>query len=197
MDITTETRTLIESALAGDPALASLAVSGQTLKTLVATIAPGFPANAIGGATYGPRPPFQRETLIELILRMQRIRWRRFNSTTRILVPPTNDDLLALHSRHVRATVGFECFHGWADLLDALFTWLTEIAPQADWQPVQIKEKFASLRFYWTGNLPHLAQQAIEAAEHVSGYVCEVCGGPGVLQSDGGWMTTRCRLHAD
>jgi hypothetical protein len=196
MDITTETRTLIEAALGGDPALAELVVSGQTVKTLVATIAPGIPANTVGGGTYGPQPPFRRETLIELVLRMQRIRWRRFNPTTHMLVPPTHDDLLVLHARHVRATVGFECFHGWADLLDALFTWLTEIAPAADWQPVQIKEKFASLRFYWTGDLPDLALQAIEAAEHVSGHVCEVCGAPGGIYRHSGWMTTRCRLHA-
>jgi ABC-type methionine transport system permease subunit len=127
MDITTETRTLIESALAGDPALASLEVFGQTLKTLTATIAPGIPANTIGGATYGPQPPFARETLIELVLRMQRIRWRRFNPTTHMLAPPTHDDLLVLHARHVRATVGFECFHGWADLLDALLMRLVDL----------------------------------------------------------------------
>ncbi|MBN9305975.1 MAG: hypothetical protein BGO82_00920 [Devosia sp. 67-54] len=101
------------------------------------------------------------------VINVQRIRRRRFNPTTRMLVRPTHDDLLALHSRHMHATVGFECFHGWTDLLDALFCWLTEIAPQPDWQPVQINEKFASLRLYWTGDLPDLAQQAIEAAEHV------------------------------
>lgn len=197
MDITTETRTLIEAALAGDPVLAELTVSGETLKTLVVTITPGVPAKTIGGATYGPQPPFRREMLVELIVRMERIRWRRFNPAIRMLVPPAHDDLLALHARHGHATVGFECFHGWTDLLDALFTWLTEIAPQADWQPVQVKEKFASLRFYWTGDLPDLARQVIEAAEHVSSHVCEVCGAPGALQNAGGWMTTRCRLHVD
>ncbi len=195
MDIKTETRLLIEAALAGDPALTSLTVSGDTLKTLAAAIVPGAPASTIGGATYRSQPPFQRETLTELVLRMQRLRWRRFSPTTRMLVPPVYEDLLALRSKHVRATVGFECGPGWADLLDALFTWLAEIAPRADWHPVQVKEKFASLRFYWTGDLPDLGQQVIKAAEHVSGNVCEVCGAPGALEHDSGWMTTRCRLH--
>jgi hypothetical protein len=197
MDITTETCTLIEAALAGDPALASLTVSGETLVTLRATIASGTPASTIGGAAYRPQPPFHRETLTGLVLRMEHLRWRRFNPTTRMLVPPVDEDLLELRTRHAHATVGFECGPGWVDLLDALFAWLEEIAPQADWHPVQVKEKFASLRFYWGGHLPDLGQQVIEAAEHVSGYVCEVCGAPGVLQHDGGWMTTRCRLHVD
>lgn len=197
MDIKTETRTLIEAALAGDPALASLTVSGKTLATLRATIASGTPASTISGTTYRPQPPFHRETLTELVLRMERLRWCRFNPTTRMLVPPVYENLLALCTRHARATIGFECGPGWADLLDALFTWLEEIAPHSDWHPVQVKEKFASLRFYWTGDLPDLAGEIIEAAEHVSGYVCEVCGAPGALQHDGGWMTTRCRLHVD
>lgn len=168
-------------------------VSGDTLKTLAAAIVPGAPASTIGGATYRSKPPFQRETLIGLVLRMERLRWRHFDPKTRMLVPPTHDDLLALRSKHARATVGFECGPGWTDLLDALFTGLAEIAPRADWHPVQIKEKFASLRFYWSGDLPDLGREVIKAAEHVSSYVCEVCGALGALHSDEGWMTTYCR----
>jgi hypothetical protein len=51
------------------------------------------------------------------------------------------------------------------------------------------------LRFYWYGDLPDLGDEIIEAAEHVSGHLCEVCGALGALQSDHGWWSTRCREH--
>lgn len=195
MTIKTETRILIETALDGDPALASLVVAGPSPKTLTVNIAPGIPANSIGGSTYSPEPPFRRETLTELILRMQRQRWQRAAPLTPLAMPPDEEDLQALHQKHDKAKAGFECGSGWTDLLDATFTWLHEIAPSADWSPSQIKEKYGTLRFYWHGDLPDLGGEIIDAAELVSGHICEVCGAPGELGSDGGWWSTRCREH--
>ena len=63
MTILTETRTLIETALEGDPALASLTITGVSPETLAFHIAPGVPATTIGGSTYSPAPPFRRETV--------------------------------------------------------------------------------------------------------------------------------------
>jgi hypothetical protein len=186
MDIATETRLLIEAVLDGDPCLASLAVNGETLATLRASIVPGLPASKIGGASYHPRPPFERQILVELVVRLQRLRWRRFDATTRTLLPPTEEDLRALRDRHVHASVGFECGAGWTDLLGALFAWLAEIAPHHEWEPVQVKEKFGTLRFYWSGALPDEARPIVDASEHLSSSVCDVCGSPGMLQDDGG-----------
>ncbi|MCY1561680.1 hypothetical protein D9M68_989760 [compost metagenome] len=53
---------------------------------------------------------------------------------------PIEADLLALHQKHQRANIGFECLSGWADLLDTTFTWLDEIASDRNWAPDQIKE---------------------------------------------------------
>lgn len=197
MNIVTETTDLISAALEGDPALESLTVSGGLPNTLAAKIAPGVPARTIAGSTYSPQPPFLRETLTELVVRAQRLRWRRFDPVRRMLIPPTDDELLAMHTCHVRATAGFECGAGWTDLLDTVFTWLNEIAPHHAWSPSQIKEKLGTLRFYWWGDLPNLADQVIDAAEHVSAHVCEVCGAPGALRDDHGWLSTRCRHHWD
>ena len=128
---------------------------------------------------------------------MQRRRWQRAAPLTPLAMPPEEEDLQALHEKHPRATVGFECLPGWTDLFDATFTWLHEIAPGTDWSPSQIKEKYGTLRFYWYGDLPDLGGEIIDAAEHVSGHICDVCGAPGVLSSDGGWWSTRCREHRD
>ena len=195
MTITAETRFLIQAALEGDPALASLAVTGSAPDTLSAKIAPGVPVNAIGGSTYAPEPPFRREVLVELVVRLQRLRWQRVNMVTQWPEPPEEHDLQALHEKHRRATVAFDCWAGWTNLLDAVFAWLHEIAPDNQWLPDQIKEKYGTLRFYWHGDLPDPGDQIIEAAEHISGQLCEVCGAPGILQSQHGWWNTRCPDH--
>lgn len=156
MTIATETRTLIEATLDGDPALAKLTVAGSSPEMLAVHITPGMPNRAIGGTIYHRTPPFRRETIIELVVRMQRLRWQRAAPLTPLAMPPVEADLQALHQKHKRATVGFECLPGWTDLLDAAFTWLDEIASDRKWAPDQIKEKYGTLRFYWHGNLPDL-----------------------------------------
>lgn len=195
MTITAETRTLIEAALDGDPALSTLAIAGSSPETLAVHITPGVPASEIGGTTYHPRPPFCRETLTELVLRMQRLRWHRSTPLTPLAMPPVEADLQGLHQKHKRATVGFECLPGCTDLLDATFTWLDEIASDRQWSPDQIKEKYGTLRIYWHGDLPDLGDAIIAAAEHLSGHVCEACGAPGSEQSANGWWSTTCPDH--
>src|SRR5690606_18349438 len=164
-------------------------------EVLAVHITPGMPNNAIGGTTYHRTPPFRRETIIELVVRMQRLRWRRAAPLTPLAMPPAEADLQALHQKHKRATVGFECLPGWTDLLDAAFTWLDEIASDRKWAPDQIKEKYGTLRFYWHCDLPDRGDAIIASAEHLSGHVCEACGAPGSEQSANGWWSTTCPDH--
>lgn len=192
MTIVTETRTVILAALEGDPELASLTITGTAPDTLKARIATGLPVSEIGGTTYHPNPPFRRDTLVALIVHMQHLRWKRAMPLTPLAMPPDEADLQALHAK---ATAGFECWPGWTDLLDATFARLHEIAPDSPWAPDQIKEKHATLRFYWHGDLPELGAEIIDAAEHVSGHIGEICGAPGRLQSHQGWWSTRCPDH--
>lgn len=90
MTIATETHALIHGALEGDPAQASLIVTGsrQTLN-----IAPGMPAKSIGGSIYDPAPRFRCETPTMLILRKQRLRWQRVAAITQMVLPPDEKDL--------------------------------------------------------------------------------------------------------
>lgn len=59
----------------------------------------------------------------------------------------------------------------------------------------QVKEKFATLRFYMTGYLDEF-DELINKAEAKSKITCELCGEPGVLRSSGYWLSTRCEKCA-
>lgn len=64
------------------------------------------------------------------------------------------------------------------------------------------KEKYASLRVDWAGDLPDELRARVErlvmAAELRSAGTCEVCALRGrVRESAGGWLAARCDDHAD
>jgi hypothetical protein len=57
----------------------------------------------------------------------------------------------------------------------------------------QVKEKFGTLRFYYTGGDEYIAG-LVSMAESMSGVTCEECGKPGT-QTSGGWIKTVCKEH--
>ena len=59
---------------------------------------------------------------------------------------------------------------------------------------MQIKEKFAGLRFYVSGSNDRI-HSLIEFAERMSRHTCEKCGAPGELDDGTGWMKTHCKKH--
>jgi hypothetical protein len=199
-DIQTETRRFIEAALAGDPALAGLVITGSSAADLAAEIEPGRPPSEVGRSRWDPAPPFLREHVVGLVVRMQKLRWSRYDSYTLALRPPGDVDLLALQA--------FDCLHhppyvmrasvgpGWADMLHAALEWIYGERPAHDWKASDIKEKFGTLRFYHYAQ-DHWISSILEAAEHISGFVCEDCGAPGHNAAVGGWWRTRCGEHAE
>lgn len=58
----------------------------------------------------------------------------------------------------------------------------------------QVKEKFGTLRFYYTGG-DDVIDGMVRMAESMSGVTCEVCGSPGA-STGGGWVRTLCEAHA-
>jgi len=56
----------------------------------------------------------------------------------------------------------------------------------------QVKEKFGTLRFYYTGGDEYIAG-LVSMAESMSGVTCETCGNPAEVQNDGGWMRSICK----
>jgi hypothetical protein len=57
----------------------------------------------------------------------------------------------------------------------------------------QVKEKFGTLRFYYTGGDDYISGM-VTMAESMSGVTCEECGKPGTRTS-GGWIKTACKEH--
>jgi hypothetical protein len=97
---------------------------------------------------------------------------------------------------------GFDCGDGWFNILDQL---CLNIQYYIEWKNKketvveqvvadQVKEKFGTLRFYYSGGDEHIAGM-VAMAESMSGVTCEDCGKPG--RSRGfGWITTVCDEHA-
>ena len=57
----------------------------------------------------------------------------------------------------------------------------------------QVKEKFGTLRFYYTGGDDYISG-LVSMAESMSGVTCETCGKPGT-STRGGWIKTACVEH--
>jgi hypothetical protein len=98
---------------------------------------------------------------------------------------------------------GFECGDGWFNIINQLcaniqhhIDWKNrkeEVVPQVTVD--QVKEKFGSLRFYFTGGDDYIRGMAT-MAESMSGVTCEQCGNPGSTVGRG-WLTTLCEKHAE
>ena len=104
---------------------------------------------------------------------------------------------------------GFECGNGWYHIIRVL---CSNIQHHIDWrnrknelnpnQPIvpqvtvdQVKEKFGTLRFYYTGGDDYI-DGLVSMAESMSGITCEQCGNPGSTLGRG-WLTTLCEKHAE
>jgi hypothetical protein len=112
---------------------------------------------------------------------------------------------------------GFECGDGWFNILDQLMgniqhhidwkekqrNWAIDFnskAAQEEMRVVpdtvpqvtldQVKEKFGTLRFYYTGGDNYI-DGMVRMAESMSGVICEGCGNVGERR-DGGWVHTYC-----
>jgi hypothetical protein len=93
---------------------------------------------------------------------------------------------------------GFECGDGWCNILDQL---MGNIQHHIDWKNRQgevvaqvtldqIKEKFGTLRFYYTGGDDEISGM-VRMAESMSGVTCEECSAPAKTHGPG-WIRTIC-----
>ena len=116
---------------------------------------------------------------------------------------------------------GFECGDGWFNILDQLMGniqhhiyWkerqrevairfnskaasgeMREVPEEISQVTVdQVKEKFGTLRFYYTGGDDYI-DGLVSMAESMSGVTCETCGNPG-KSTGGGWIKTVCEAHS-
>ena len=85
--------------------------------------------------------------------------------------------------------LGFGIGPGWTDIVLDLHMKLVREKP--DYTIHQIKEKFATLRFY-TGQMTKQGYDYIVEAENLSAETCEECGRPGIFREDLSWRLTLC-----
>jgi hypothetical protein len=86
----------------------------------------------------------------------------------------------------------FECDAGWYSIIKDLIEKLIEIG--WDKQVMQVKEKFGGLRFY-ANSLPEGGSELIRDAENKSFETCEICGEPGEIIKNSGWLKCLCDKH--
>jgi hypothetical protein len=94
-----------------------------------------------------------------------------------------------------------ECNEGWRDLLERACARIENALDNGDTVEItEIKEKYGTLRIYWSGRLPSEAEakvdEVVDLAKARSACTCEICGAEGRLYSRGGWLATACREHA-
>jgi len=89
---------------------------------------------------------------------------------------------------------GFECSDGWFEVINNLCSKIMEHCkinnisiPKA----LQVKEKYASLRFYVV-SADDTVYNLIDNAEEQSEKTCEVCGVSGIKRNFSGWFQTLC-----
>jgi hypothetical protein len=78
-----------------------------------------------------------------------------------------------------------------ADIVAGDFREVPDSIPQVTLD--QVKEKFGTLRFYYSGGDDYISG-LVSMAESMSGVTCEECGKPGTSTS-GGWIKTVCPEH--
>ena len=127
--------------------------------------------------------------------------------------------------RNIYRRFGCECAGGWYQLINDLCQAITDIYAEAevsvDIVIVQIKEKFGSLRFYYSfedspnqlhaldflgstslriypnndktkKKLRHDIAEIVRSCEEKSSTICESCGYEGVIRMDMRWKQTLC-----
>jgi hypothetical protein len=104
--------------------------------------------------------------------------------------------------RHTAMPRGFEHGDGWFDILWRLCEDLEPLVAEFEaaggptFEVLQVKEKFAGLRFYVNCRKNDAIRQRIDTAIHESLRICEVCGQPG-RERGGGWIKTLCDEHSE
>jgi hypothetical protein len=98
---------------------------------------------------------------------------------------------------------GFDCGDGWFNIINQL---CQNIQHHIDWKNKekevvaqvvvsQVKEKYGTLRFYYSGG-DDTIDGMVSMAASMSGVTCEECGNIGE-PNNGGWIKVLCETHRE
>ncbi|UYQ73457.1 hypothetical protein OF122_06795 [Pelagibacterium flavum] len=180
---------IAHAALAGDPLLPTLGVEGDGPDFRYSVDQGPLPSK-LAGTEFSPAPPFARDDLLKVLATATRSRWQRGQLPTQV-----NLDDLSSYFKACRVSLAVD--PGWFDLLFSVFHLAVGLGAANRWETLQVKEKYGTLRIYYEAE-PDVVDgldRIIEAAEHLSGHICEKCGAPGELRP-GGYVRTLCDEHA-
>ena len=133
--------------------------------------------------------------------RENRARSLRFNRALRRAIAGNTRDLEYFYSQRDYKTrevrVGVISDHVRERMQQEIAESLFRHVPEACSQVVvnQVKEKFGTLRFYYTGGDDYV-DGVVRMGEGMSAVTCEDCGAPG-RSRNGGWIRTLCDHHAE
>ena len=88
---------------------------------------------------------------------------------------------------------GCECGDGWHGIIRSAcgrISFHEANAGRSDFRFSQVKEKWGTLRLYYSGG-DEFVMGVISMAEAMSAVTCERCGSPGKT-NDSGWLSTLC-----
>lgn len=133
----------------------------------------------------------ERPAVCELLSRTLALRWQTPSPSA------PADSYVALTRLYPTVyTTTTETSAGWHWLLAATAEMLIDLGVPDDFHAHQVKEKFGWLRFYWgADDAGRDVVEVVEAAERLSGWICDTCGRPGRLRP-AGWTRTACDEHA-
>jgi hypothetical protein len=111
------------------------------------------------------------------------------------MTPEKTEQLIKKYPNIFKETFWFECDDGWFNIIDTLCSNIQHhLNNNPDVEPVlalQVKEKFAGLRFYIYGG-DDTIDRLINDTESISLNVCEACGEPGTVKKRNHWLLCRC-----
>jgi hypothetical protein len=86
--------------------------------------------------------------------------------------------------------IPLECEDGWFQIIWGMCEKLEKFNSPVRF--MQVKEKYGTLRVYYSGIWSDIDEEIIEQTEKLSETTCEICGNPGKIEVYRGWYKCYC-----